>query len=184
MLRRFDQRYPVGVPGHTHNHPHDDTELDGEELVPEKGDVGGFKSAKFDRPPTYISTLDIPGPVNYGQVVISPDQAQEEENLRQAYAALGSWMEGAPKMGISSALGGMSLGTPISPVTPSPMSAHTSSPHTPSVTPCPLDRKPHVDVHAVPVSQYRCFACGNPSDGNDLKTCSGCRRTKYCDEIW
>lgn len=182
-LRRFDLRLPVGAPNHTHNHPHD-TELEGEELIPEQGDVGGFRAAKFDRPPTYISTLDIPAPIQHGPIVISLDQSREEENLRQAYSALGAWMEGAPKMGISGLLGGVSLGTPISPITPSPMSPHGVSSHKPSVMPCPLDRKPHVDAQEVPISQYRCFACRNPSDGNDLKTCSGCRKAKYCDEHW
>ncbi|KAG9092532.1 hypothetical protein FS749_015657 [Ceratobasidium sp. UAMH 11750] len=93
-------------------------------------------------------------------------------------------MEGAPSLGITAPVGD-SLVTPISatPITPSPITPHTVSPHTPSVTPCPLDQRPHVDVHAVPIMQYRCFACGNPSDGSELKTCSGCRRTKYCDEI-
>jgi hypothetical protein len=186
ILHKFDARAPVGAPAHTHNHPHEQDE----ELDPELGGpsgsswirgVGGFKPQS--RPPTYMSTLEIPGLVTVGNM--SVDQAREEENLRQAYAALAAWMEGAPKMGIHSTdeTGSPPI-TPLTAITPSPLTPHTASPHTPSVTPCPLDRRPHVEAHAVPVAQYRCYACGNPSDGSDLKTCSGCRRTKYCDEVW
>ncbi|QRV82634.1 MYND Zn-finger protein [Ceratobasidium sp. AG-Ba] len=176
ILRKFDTRAPVGAPAHTHNHPHEQ-DLIGE-LDPEMGISG------LGRPPTYISTLEIPVP-QVGGSRLDPVQEREEENLRQAYAALAGWMEGAPSMGISSNLGGDSLITPISatPITPSPITPHSTSPHTPSVAPCPLDRRPYVDVHAVPIMLYKCFACGNPSDGSELKTCSGCRRTKYCDEV-
>jgi hypothetical protein len=183
ILRKFDRRAPVGTPEHTHDHPHDI-----------EGELQGELRAEIefrDRPPTYISTLDIPALVHPTSVVpvqSSVDQAREEENLRQAYASLVAWMEGVPKTGIPGSISGNALGVPpISPTEPSPITPitpHSSSPHIPSLLPCPLDRKPYIDVHTVPVSQYMCFACGNPSDGSDLKTCSGCRRTKYCDEVW
>ncbi|CUA70437.1 hypothetical protein RSOLAG22IIIB_04175 [Rhizoctonia solani] len=188
LLRKFDRRAPIGSPEHTHSHPHDvEEELHGE-LVPEI-DYSG-------RPPTYISTLDIPALVHpSGALVpaIDADKARQEEKLNQAYAGLAAWMEGAPNSGDASGhLGvpGHSLGasgmsalepspiTPITPITPAAV-----SPHIPLVSPCPLDRKPFIDEQTVPVSQYMCSACGNPSDGTDLKTCSGCRRTKYCDEV-
>ncbi|KAG8704294.1 hypothetical protein FRC08_002304 [Ceratobasidium sp. 394] len=179
ILRKFDTRSPVGAPAHPHDHPHD------HDLLDDPDHEFGAKHDGSGRPPTYISTLEIPGPSGLGEPdKLGADQEREEENLHQAYAALAAWMEGAPSLGITAPVGD-SLVTPISatPITPSPITPHTVSPHTPSVTPCPLDQRPHVDVHAVPIMQYRCFACGNPSDGSELKTCSGCRRTKYCDEI-
>ncbi|KAG9124381.1 hypothetical protein FRC07_011833 [Ceratobasidium sp. 392] len=175
ILRKFDTRAPTGNPPHTHNHPHEQ-DLSGE-LDPEL--VSRFES--LGRPPTYISTLEIPIPNSLiAAEKLDPDQEREEEKLRQAYVALAAWMEGVPSSEISASLGD-SLITPITatPITPSPL--NTSS--TLARPPCPLDRQPHVDVHAVPIMQYKCYACGNPSDGSELKTCSGCRRTKYCDEI-
>ncbi|CAE7051199.1 unnamed protein product [Rhizoctonia solani] len=182
LLRKFDRRAPIGAPEHTHNHPHDvEDELQGE-LEPEM-DFSG-------RPPTYISTLDIPALVHpSGALVpaIDADKARQEENLRQAYAGLAAWMEGAPNLGISGDISGHSLGIPgMSSIEPSPITPITPaavSPQVPVVSPCPLDRKPFIDEQTVPIAQYMCSACGNPSDGADLKTCSGCRRTKYCDEV-
>lgn len=176
LLRKFDSRVPTGVSTLTHNRP-DEHDLIGE-LQPEMGGSG------LGRPPTYISTLEIPFTNLGGGIQLDPIQEREEQSMRQAYAALAAWMEGAPSTRISSNIGD-SLVTPISatPITPSPITPHATSPHTPSLTPCPLDRRPFVDAQTVSVLQFKCFACGNPSDGSELKTCSGCRRTKYCDEV-
>ncbi|KAG9087334.1 hypothetical protein FRC06_002585 [Ceratobasidium sp. 370] len=178
ILRKFDTRSPVGAPAHTHNHPHD------QDLMGDLDPELGLKHDGMGRPPTYISTLEIPGPSGLAKADKLDADQEREENLRQAYAALAAWMEGASSLGIPAPVGD-SLVTPISatPITPSPLTPHATSPYTPSVTRCPLDQRPFVDVHAVPIMQYRCFACGNPSDGSELKTCSGCRRTKYCDEV-
>ncbi|KAG8682274.1 hypothetical protein FRC09_016882 [Ceratobasidium sp. 395] len=175
MLRKFDTRAHVELPAHKHDHLHD-LDLSGE-LDPEL--VARFEG--LGRPPTYISTLEIPGPSGLTSVEKSdPEHEKEEESLRQAYTALAAWMEGAPSSEISASLVD-SLLSPITPtpITPSPVTPHATSSH----TPCPLDHRPFVDVHSVPLTQYRCSACGNPSDGSELKTCSGCRRTKYCDEV-
>ncbi|CAE6428038.1 unnamed protein product [Rhizoctonia solani] len=181
LLRKFDRRAPIASPEHTHDHPHDlDDQLHGE-LEPEM-DFSG-------RPPTYISTLDIPALVHPSGALVPAldvDKAREEEELRQAYAKLAAWMEGASNSSLSSSISRHSLGisgmsaiepSPITPITPA-----VTSPQIPLVSPCLLDRKPFIDEQTVPVAQYMCSACGNPSDGSDLKTCSGCRRTKYCDE--
>ncbi|CEL61518.1 glutamate synthase subunit alpha [Rhizoctonia solani AG-1 IB] len=181
LLRKFDRRAPVESE-HTHNHPHDVEELHGE-LEPEMD--FGFGG----RPPTYISTLDIPALVHPSGALVPAldiDKARQEEELRQAYVKLAAWMEGAPNTGVSgnfsSSLNipGMSAiePSPITPITPAAV-----SPQVPIVSACPLDRKPFIDEQTVPIAQYMCSACHNSSDGTDLKTCSGCRRTKYCDEV-
>ncbi|KAG8702364.1 hypothetical protein FRC11_011533 [Ceratobasidium sp. 423] len=112
LLRKFDRRAPVGAPEHTHNHPHDvEGELQGE-LEPEL-DFGGLDIG--GRPPTYVSRLDIPALVHpTGALVpaLNTDKTREEENLRQAYAGLAAWMEGAPNLGISGDISGNSLGIP------------------------------------------------------------------------
>ncbi|KAF8712386.1 MYND finger, partial [Rhizoctonia solani] len=183
LLRKFDRRAPVGEPEHTHNHPHDVEEGLHDELEPEMD--FGFSG----RPPTYISTLDIPALVHPSGAlipVVDVDKSRQEEELRQAYVGLAAWMEGAPNSAISNNLSnslsipGMSSiePSPITPITPAAI-----SPQIPVVSPCPLDRKPFIDEQIVPIAQYMCSACHNPSDGSDLKTCSGCRRTKYCDEV-
>ncbi|KAG8738069.1 hypothetical protein FRC10_007314 [Ceratobasidium sp. 414] len=147
-LRKFDTRSPVGAPAHTHNHPHDQDLIDLDPEFISKHDGMG-------RPPTYISTLEIPGPSGLAQAdKLDADQEREEENLRQAYAALAAWMEGASSLGISVPVGD-SLVTPISatPITPSPTTP-TASPRVSSVSSCPLDQRPFVDAHSVPIMQY------------------------------
>ncbi|KAF8750856.1 MYND finger [Rhizoctonia solani] len=161
LLRKFDRRAPVGEPEHTHNHPHDVEEGLHDELEPEMD--FGFSG----RPPTYISTLDIPALVHPSGAlipVVDVDKSRQEEELRQAYVGIPGMSSIEP--------------SPITPITPVAI-----SPQIPVVSPCPLDRKPFIDEQIVPIAQYMCSACHNPSDGSDLKTCSGCRRTKYCDEV-
>ncbi|KAJ1305821.1 hypothetical protein OPQ81_010548 [Rhizoctonia solani] len=182
LLRKFDRRAPVNSPEHEHRHSHDiEGELRGE--LEAEMDISG-------RPPTYISTLDIPALVHPSGALVPAldvDRARQEEDLRQAYAGLAAWMEGAPNPSVSGGVSGNTLGVPgMSAIEPSPITPITpaaTSPPIPVLSPCPLDRKPFIDEQTVPIAQYMCSACGNPSDGSDLKTCSGCRRTKYCDEV-